>query len=166
MLLLGWPEPELKAGCRAGEGVVIGKGLRGRGGWGVLAPLWMALIFLDRWCRSNDSSSTLAFWPACILNSLTDWLFRFNWKGFTSICTSPLFPPNQPIVLIQPAVSEVVGESKRVQSLSLWRLIIFDDFLLKDWFNLGGVEEGKPLPKWGLWFYLCGVSPPVILVKT
>lgn len=34
MLLLGWPEPELKAGSKAGEGVVIGKGLRGRGGWG------------------------------------------------------------------------------------------------------------------------------------
>lgn len=34
MLLLGWPEPELKAGGQAGEGVVIGKGLRGRGGLG------------------------------------------------------------------------------------------------------------------------------------
>lgn len=72
MLLLGWPEPELKVGGEAAEGVVIGKGLRGRGGMVGLAPLWMALTFLDRCCRSNDSSSTLAFWPACILNSLTD----------------------------------------------------------------------------------------------
>lgn len=36
MLLLGWPE--LKVGDKAGEGVVIGKGLRGRGGWGCWRP--------------------------------------------------------------------------------------------------------------------------------
>lgn len=74
MLLLGWPELELKVGGD-GWGVVIGKGLRGKrggGGGGDLAPLWMALTSQDRWCWSNDSSSTLAFWPACILNSLTD----------------------------------------------------------------------------------------------
>lgn len=37
MLLWGWPELELKAGGKAGEGVggvVIGRVLRGRGGWG------------------------------------------------------------------------------------------------------------------------------------
>lgn len=75
MLLLGWPEPELKAGGKAGEGELLlvgGSEEEGDGGGGLLAPLWMALIFLDRWSRSNDSSSTLAFWPACILNSLTD----------------------------------------------------------------------------------------------
>lgn len=33
MLLLGWSEPELKVGGQAAEGVVIGEGLRGRGGW-------------------------------------------------------------------------------------------------------------------------------------
>lgn len=71
MLLLGWPEPELKVG--GDEGAVIGRGLGGRGEeGGVLGAPPEALTSQDRWCWSNDSSSTLAFWPACILNSLTD----------------------------------------------------------------------------------------------
>lgn len=41
-------------------------------------------------------------------------------------------------MLIQPAASVVVGESRRARSLLLRRLIIFDEFLLKDRFKLGG----------------------------
>lgn len=63
----GWGRLLLLRGSEEGvEGGVEGvEGAR-------LAPLWMALTFRDRWCRSYDSSSTLAFWPACILNPLTD----------------------------------------------------------------------------------------------
>lgn len=63
----GWGRLLLLRGSEEGvEGGVEGvEGAR-------LAPPWMALTFRDRWCRSYDSSSTLAFWPACILNPLTD----------------------------------------------------------------------------------------------
>lgn len=117
------------------RGVVIGKGLRGRRR-GDLAPLWMALTSRDRWCWSNDSSSILAFWPACILNSLADWLFRFNWKGFTRAREDGVFPPNQPIMLNHPTAPEV----RERELVTCWcgRLIIFDEFCLKDWFELGG----------------------------
>ena len=76
MLLLGWRELELKVGgdvcvCVL-VGVLLQRGSEEGGADLVPPPPPEALTSQDRWCWSNDSSSTLAFWPACILNSLTD----------------------------------------------------------------------------------------------
>lgn len=47
-----------------------------------------------------------------------------------------LFPPNQSIRVNHPTAPEV-GKRELV-ACSCGRLIIFDEFLLKDWFKLGG----------------------------
>lgn len=105
-----------------------------------------------------------ALWPSGLLvfltPPLTDCLDLIG-KDSLAFAQAPLFPPNQSTVLIQPAASEVAGESGRARSPLLRRLIIFDEFLLKDRFKLGGEEEGEILHKWRL-NSPCVARPPTL----